>query len=302
MFRRHPNISQELLNRLPQMATKVEDVLYKKASSLEEYKDLSTLKQRLNQLKFITTGLSQSSNQTIPSNLRRSSSTASVSEAVIRYNAPDTLPSSDTNMLETPKECTFDSNDECGICHTEPLGQDATKLSKSKKCNHVFHKKCFLEELRHRSKCPVCQIGIGVPIGKSPSGEMRVSTKKNMSCEGFSNVGTIFIDYKMFSGVQKVYHGELGRSFKGVNRRAFLPDNEDGRNLLKRLKWAFSHGLTFCIGTSLTTNRSGVITWASIHHKTSRTKGPYGWPDSMYFVNRKIELDNLGVPEAANCS
>ena len=283
------------------MATKVEDVLYKKASSLEEYKDLSTLKQRLNQLKNITTRLSQSSNQTIPSNLRRSSSMSSVTEAVIPYNAPDTLPSSDTNMLETPKEGTFDSNDECGICYYS-LEHDATKLSKSKKCNHVFHKQCLLDALRYNKICPICTIGIGEPIGKSPSGEMRVSTNKNMSCEGFSNVGTIVIDYKMFSGVQKVYHEELGRSFKGVNRRAFLPDNEDGRNLLKRLKWAFSHGLTFCIGTSLTTNRSGVITWASIHHKTSMKNGAHGWPDSTYFTRCNEELDNRGVPKAANCS
>lgn len=248
-----------------------------------------------------TTGLSRFSNQAIPSSLGRFNLTTSLSEAVIRYNAPHTLPSSDTSMLETPKEGTFNSNDQCVMC-IDPLGHDATKLSKSKKCNHVFHKQCLLKELRHRSKCPVCQMGIEVPIGTSPSGEMRVSTNKNMSCEGFSSVGTIVIDYKMFSGVQKEYHNETGRSFEGVNRRAFLPDNEDGRNLLKRLNWAFSHGLIFRIGTSATTGQSGVITWSSVHHKTKRTKGAYGWPDSSYFTRCNKELDNLGVPKAANCS
>jgi len=308
---RNPNIAPQ---ELKSFANKFESLLYKSAPSFEAYKDASTLTQRLEQFfRRISAKNSQSSSQAVPSSLRRSSSTASVLEDVIQYNAPDTLPSSDTNMFETPKICicissdncicggTFKSSDPCVSCLDE-LGPDVTKLSKCKTCNFNAHKDCLLPWLRQNRTCPTCRIGIREPIGKSPSGQMRVSTNRNMSCEGFSNVGTIVIDYIMSSGRQKEYHDEEGKAFERANRRAFMPDNDEGRDLLKRLKWAFSHGLTFRIGTSLTTNRKGVITWASIHHKTSTTKGAYGWPDATYFLRRNKELDNLGVPKAGDCS
>lgn len=76
--------------------------------------------------------------------------------------------------------------------------------------------------------------------------------------------------------------------------------NLDGQALLKRLKYAFLHGLTFTVGTSLTTGRDNQCTWASIHHKTSRTGGvrSHGFPDADYFNNCNAELDALGVPRA----
>ena len=270
--------------------------MYRSAPSFEAYKDTSTLGQRLQQLiRNNPVGTSQSSS------LRRSSSTAIVPEEVIQYDAPDTLLNSDTNLLEIPMEGTFNSSDACVICQDD-LGQDVTTLSKSKMCNHVFHKECLLQSLRyHGSKCPCCNKALGEPIGKSPSGKMQVSTI-NMYCEGFSEVGTIVIDYTIFKGKQKEYHEEKGKEFAGINRRAFMPDNEDGRALLKRLKWAFSHGLIFRIGASSTTNQSGVVTWSSVHHRTRLTKGDYGWPDVTYFLNCNKELDNLGVPKAGHCS
>ncbi len=76
--------------------------------------------------------------------------------------------------------------------------------------------------------------------------------------------------------------------------------NLDGQALLKRLKYAFLHGLTFTVGTSLTTGRDNQCTWASIHHKTSRSGGvrSHGFPDADYFNNCNAELDALGVPRA----
>jgi deltex-like protein len=68
--------------------------------------------------------------------------------------------------------------------------------------------------------------------------------------------------------------------------------------LLKRLQYAFSHGLTFTVGTSLTSGLSNSVVWASIHHKTSPSGGAYGFPDVNYFANCNLELDSLGVPLA----
>ena len=47
---RKPNAPQEWLNKLPQMAKRLEESLYRSAPSFEAYKDVNTLKQRLQQL------------------------------------------------------------------------------------------------------------------------------------------------------------------------------------------------------------------------------------------------------------
>jgi deltex len=88
-----------------------------------------------------------------------------------------------------------------------------------------------------------------------------------------------------------------GHAFEGATRIAYIPNNVDGRKLLKRLEYAFSHGLTFTIGTSLSSGKVNVVTWASIHHKTSVSHGPHGFPDPGYFYNCNEELDALGVPK-----
>jgi len=56
--------------------------------------------------------------------------------------------------------------------------------------------------------------------------------------------------------------------------------------------------LTFTIGTSLSTGQPNRIVWASIHHKTSTSPGPHGYPDTGYFINANEELDALHVPPA----
>ena len=53
-----------------------------------------------------------------------------------------------------------------------------------------------------------------------------------------------------------------------MSRKAFLPDNEDGREVLEMLRIAFDRRVTFTIGSSRTTGEEGVITWNDIHHKT----------------------------------
>ena len=63
----------------------------------------------------------------------------------------------------------------------------------------------------------------------------------------------------------------------------------------------FSHSilsLTFTVGTSLTTGVASSCTWASIHHKTSLSRGAHGYPDPNYFRNCNVELNALGVPSA----
>ena len=233
----------------------------------------------------------------------RTSSTLSVTQEVVRYSAPDTLSdtSSDFSMLlETPNE-SLSSTEVCVIC-LDPLVESSSGVLRVKKCKHMFCKNCLLGALNHNRKCPTCQGSIGEPQGTCPSGEMHISVDQALSCGGHENVGTIMIVYKIPAGRQKVYHETEGNTYPEIQRAAYLPDNDDGRRLARRLKYAFSRGLTFRIGTSLTTGKKGQVTWASIHHKTNHKQGQHGWPDAGYFVRCNKELDNLGVPKACDCS
>lgn len=81
------------------------------------------------------------------------------------------------------------------------------------------------------------------------------------------------MNYLLFQYFIKSFHPEPGKPYEGIKRRAFLPYNEEGTEVLKLLKKAFQQGLTFTIGTSRTTGKEGVVTWNDIHHKTSRTGG-----------------------------
>lgn len=107
------------------------------------------------------------------------------------------------------------------------------------------------------------------------------------------------IMYSLQGGMQKAFHENPGVRYNGTTRTGYLPNNSQGQALLKRLRLAFAHGLTFSIGTSLTTHTPNVITWGSVHHKTSMHGGVHGWPDPNYFTNVNSELDGLGVPPAA---
>jgi deltex-like protein len=226
---------------------------------------------------------------TVPSKPPRSL----VSEIVL-YTAPHTFPCSNVSMfadLVSPLS-------ECSIClDGSCASQGALSLTV---CGHEFHKACIDTSLQYSMKCPVCRKWVGSkPQGSMPRGTMKVRQDPTASCSGYYP-GAIIIDYLLAAGIQKVYHPNPGTPYGSTFRRAFLPDNADGRNLLKRLKYAFRHGLTFRVGTSLTTGVSNVITWSSIHHKTSLARGPHGFPDLGYFINSNEELDAIGVPASDN--
>jgi hypothetical protein len=82
---------------------------------------------------------------------------------------------------------------------------------------------------------------------------------------------------------------------------AYVPHNRQGRQLLKRLQAAFSEGLTFDIGTSLTSGQRDQVVWTrAFGHKTSLTGGTYGFPDPNYLETCNAQLDAIGVPSAAD--
>uniref|UniRef100_A0A8C8X8E4 E3 ubiquitin-protein ligase n=1 Tax=Panthera leo TaxID=9689 RepID=A0A8C8X8E4_PANLE len=99
------------------------------------------------------------------------------------------------------------------------------------------------------------------------------------------------------SCVQKEKHPNPGKAYSGIQRTAYLPNNEEGIEVLRLLCRAFNQKLIFTVGESRVLGISDVITWNDIHHKTSRSGGPqkFGYPDPGYLKRVKQELKDKGI-------
>jgi deltex-like protein len=97
---------------------------------------------------------------------------------------------------------------------------------------------------------------------------------ESTSLPGFAWCGTITISYRFSGGTQGPNHPHPGKPYQGTSRTAYLPNNDEGRKVLKLLRKAFEQKLTFTIGQSHTTGRDDCVIWNDIHHKTSMAGGP----------------------------
>ncbi|KAL7570975.1 hypothetical protein ACA910_002600 [Epithemia clementina (nom. ined.)] len=247
----------------------------------------------------------------------------------IDYEAPDSWGERQAGLLDeldivdvsTLKDCAIE---ECSICLSSLGGQDDEYVASHQgnnedeqvaagaavlrlKCDHLYHRECLKQVVeKHKPVCPVCRKPIRLPQGTCPSGRMQIKVRRNCPCPGFSNdngtsADTIVINYSIPSGVQNRYHYHPGQGYTGTAREAYLPNNQEGRELLVRLVFAWKHGLIFTVGTSLTTHAPNSVVWTSIHHKTSLHGGPHGFPDPGYLFNCHESLDALYVPDAQDC-
>mmetsp|Transcript_9325 Transcript_9325/g.8961 ORF Transcript_9325/g.8961 Transcript_9325/m.8961 type:complete len:681 (-) Transcript_9325:226-2268(-) len=227
---------------------------------------------------------------------------------IIKYNAPEILNGEIKSCYFRKATTTsIDKKAICPICMENLIDSNVTTTNNAVAsmavCAHQFHRPCIEQSLRRSHSCPVCRKNIREPQGISPSGIMTI-TVSSKTCSGFESCRqSIGISYNLPNGIQKAYHENPGQHYTGSKRQAFLPNNEEGRKLLERLKYSWLKGLTFRVGTSLTTGRSNCIVWSSIHHKTSRTGGllAHGFPDNRYFTSCNEKLNSLGVPPAAGC-
>ncbi|XP_074157486.1 E3 ubiquitin-protein ligase DTX3L isoform X2 [Sminthopsis crassicaudata] len=189
--------------------------------------------------------------------------------------------------LEKEKE----KEENCVICleiiqHKEVLS----------KCKHEFCGPCIREAMKHKPVCPICQTSYGIVKGNQPHGTMNVS-QRSSSLPGYNSCGTIEIVYDMKGGIQTEDHPHPGTPYSGTQRMAYLPNNEEGRQVLKLLERAFEQKLIFTIGESRTLGMKDVITWNDIHHKTQLFGGPenFGYPDPHYLERVKQELKAKGI-------
>lgn len=72
----------------------------------------------------------------------------------------------------------------------------------------------------------------------------------------------------------KKKHPNPGKYHSGAQRNAYLPDNQEGREVLQLLKRAFDQKLIFTVGISRTSGCDDMVTWNDVHHKTNVDGGP----------------------------
>ena len=98
-------------------------------------------------------------------------------------------------------------------------------------CSHKFHIGCLKNLIgeKHWAKCPVCSTIFGTMTGDQPDGKMDVTVNHSLTLPGHGK-GAIIINYYMNSGRRN------GVNFSGTSRTAYLPDNEEGREVLELLR------------------------------------------------------------------
>ncbi|XP_078684006.1 uncharacterized protein LOC144917638 [Branchiostoma floridae x Branchiostoma belcheri] len=186
-----------------------------------------------------------------------------------------------------------DKEDTCPICLSDFTGAAVTTP-----CKHKFCADCLDSAMKVSGQCPVCKSVIGRLKGNQPQGSMTHHTDYlNPGLSGYESHSTIEIQYYFSGGIQGPEHPNPGKPYSGTSRRAYLPNNVEGREVLRLLQRAFDSRLVFTIGTSVTTGQTDTVVWNDIHHKTSKYGGPnsYGYPDPQYLTRVKEELAAKGI-------
>lgn len=187
----------------------------------------------------------------------------------------------------------------CSVCMMEyEADEDLNEVVRLGKCHgHYFHIECIVQAFGYKPSCPNCA-HVYLPLtGTMPKGTMRVDYKPRGSCPlgGYEKEGTIVLHYHFPNGTQGPEHPSPGEPYSGTSRTAFVPDTEEGREVVDLLVKAFKRRVSFTVGTSLTTGQSNCVIWNGVHHKTSQRGGTFGWPDETYFARVKDELKQFGI-------
>ncbi|XP_064822212.1 E3 ubiquitin-protein ligase DTX3L-like isoform X2 [Oncorhynchus masou masou] len=180
----------------------------------------------------------------------------------------------------------------CSICMDRFINK--RKLS----CSHEFCTDCLRKAVEFSGpRCPLCNDVFGKVEGDQPEGTMNVKHESYRCIPGYRGSGMIVISYNIPSGKQTKKHSNPGKGFIGAHRIAYLPDNQEGNEVLKLLERAFNQKLIFTVGTSRTTGTDDCVTWNDIHHKTNIDGGAqvFGYPDPDYLSRVKSELKAKGI-------
>lgn len=160
-------------------------------------------------------------------------------------------------------------------------------------CSHFFHEKCIATWLSSRSTCPNCGHDYGAQVGQMPDGDMlwrRVDTKLS----GYS-CGTIVLHFHFLSGQMTLSGEATPTPYRHRSQHAYLPDNEDGRQLLAAFAVAFRRRLLFTLAQSTQSNQWRPVFAISLKTSTRGGLWSNGYPDPNYFSCAAEELRVVGI-------
>ncbi|KGL72348.1 E3 ubiquitin-protein ligase DTX3L, partial [Tinamus guttatus] len=198
---------------------------------------------------------------------------------------------SSKEQVKSKAEDEEQGKDVCPVCMDKINNKEVLT-----KCKHAFCKGCIEQAMTYKKACPVCHTYYGLEQGDQPEGTMTFKTIHEQ-LPGYPKCKTIEITYNMHGGIQTNRHPNPGKRYPGTIRKAYLPDNKEGQEILHLLRKAFDQKLIFTVGQSRTTGMPDVITWNDIHHKTQIRGGPinFGYPDSDYLKRVRSELKAKGI-------
>jgi hypothetical protein len=134
--------------------------------------------------------------------------------------------------------------------------------------------------------------GINDYAGTMPSGSMTVNVD-SIPCKGLQSLRSIVIHYEFSHGVQKKYFPSPGKYPHSADLKAYIPDTTEGCKLLKRLAFAFSHGLLFSVGTCSLNGRPDSVFLEVVEHQYNPSVY-----DPLYISRTHRELSRLQVPSS----
>lgn len=105
---------------------------------------------------------------------------------------------------------------------------------------------------------------------------------------GSNEAPTIEIVYTIPSGIQGPLNPYPGQPYTGTVRKAYLPNNAEGKYALSLLRRGFDDQHIFTVGKSSTSGVENVVTWNDIHHKTNINGGP-----EKYEIQYKLILQYI---------
>mmetsp|Transcript_2315 Transcript_2315/g.3688 ORF Transcript_2315/g.3688 Transcript_2315/m.3688 type:complete len:384 (-) Transcript_2315:348-1499(-) len=190
----------------------------------------------------------------------------------------------------------------CVICmdhfdaSSEAISFSACLSQQNQTLSHAFHPHCINTWLKSGGgRCPVCRASLHIMTGTQPKNGTMSDELLHHSLPGFPSALTRRIRYYFPDGVQGPEHPNPGCMYLGTTRIAYLPTTPEGNLAFRLLKLAFSRRLIFRVGTSISTGIDNTVIWAGIHHKTSQTPGPFGFPDPNYLTILFDELKSNGI-------
>ncbi|KAM7390882.1 hypothetical protein PAMA_008876 [Pampus argenteus] len=112
---------------------------------------------------------------------------------------------------------------------------------------------------------------------------------------GFPDNNTLQINYIFPDGIQTEKQPHPGQPYAGLRLCAYLPDNREGRKVLRGLDKAFNQQLLFTVTTNI--DGEDMVTTASIPLKTQPDGGNKadGYPDPDYLKTVRKLLKDKGI-------